>query len=76
MSDSENMQPYVKPTWIDAKQRLPKVSKNTCFLCVYPSPLFGSFCKIVSFNADNEQFDYDPDSVLAWMPLPDYEKGE
>ena len=67
------MRPYVKPspTWIDASKQLPQVEKDTQFICSYGSAL-EPFSKAAWFNADIGEFNYEHDSVIAWMPIPEF----
>lgn len=70
---NEKMQPYVKPmpTWIDVSERLPSVDTDTQFICAYDSAI-DTFSKVVWFNADIGEFNYQHDDVLAWMPIPEF----
>lgn len=70
---NEKMQPYVKPmpTWIDASEQLPSVDTDTQFICAYDSAI-DTFSKVVWFNADIGEFNYQHDDVLAWMLIPEF----
>ena len=70
---NEKMQPYVvpMPTWIDASEQLPSVDTDTQFICAYDSAI-DTFSKVVWFNADIGEFNYQHDDVLAWMPIPEF----
>lgn len=69
------MQPYIDPIgkWLSIEDGLPDVECDTQFLCAYPAGFFNSI-KIVNFNVDIGEFDYQHKDIAGYMPLPDMPK--
>ena len=74
---NEKMRPYVKPmpTWVDAKKQLPQVDVDTQFICAYDSAL-EPYVKVTYFDKSLNEFDYEHEGVLAWMPIPSFKESD